>query len=98
MNSYLWQKFKIAQSSCASIRCCDGGTHFHPIRNSTGVCTFRFLVFKIPDFDPFFAAFTGVSFGLGPNFCLSKIIYLKQRTLFAVNYNLVAGHTIKVAL
>ena len=64
----------------------------------TGVCSFRFLVFKIPDFIPSFAAFTGDSFGLGPNFVFAKIVHLKLRTLFAASHTLVAGYTIKVAL
>ena len=58
----------------------------------------RFLVFKIPVFNPTLTAVFGTSFGLGPNFCLSKIKHLDPRTLFAASHTLVAGHTVKVAL
>ena len=60
--------------------------------------TIRFLVFRIPDFIPSFAAFTGVTLGLGPNYVSAKIVHLELRTLFAASHTLVAGHTIKVAL
>ena len=58
----------------------------------------RFLVFTMPVFNSSLADVFGTPFGLGPNFCWSKIDQFELRTLFAASHTLVAGQIIKVAL
>ena len=63
-----------------------------------GTCVLWFLVFTLPVFGPFLADVFSTTFGLGPNFCWSKIDQFEPRMLFAASYTLMAGHLIKLAL